>query len=133
MVKIETQIEKATPAATLPTCPRCDSCEHVRKAGHGGRLSSRVPQFRCFSPRCDGKWFLDPLRKRTASGPQADMEAIARAIALRREGLNYREIGERMGFSKVRARYLANYRAPIDKLDFCLTPEEKPKFAAMLE
>lgn len=135
MIKIATQTEQTLPAKSreVPVCPRCDSSEHVRKAGHGGRRTFRVQQFRCFSPECNGKWFLDPLRKFTPSGPKADMKAIGEAIALRRQGFNYREIGEQLGITKQRARYLCNYRAPLDKIDFCLTQEEKPKFATMLE
>src|SRR5580704_15836640 len=57
-----TQVAAQT-AATLPACPHCDSSEFVRKAGYSGRR--HVPQFRCHSLQCAGKWFLHPDRVHT--------------------------------------------------------------------
>jgi hypothetical protein len=66
MIATLTHSAKETPAVTLPKCPHCDSSEFVRKAGFGGRR--RIPQYRCHSRPCAGKWFLDPSRIRTHRG-----------------------------------------------------------------
>jgi hypothetical protein len=62
MIATLTHSAKETPAA-LPACPHCNSSDHVRKAGYGGR--HHIPQYRCVSSQCAGKWFLHPDRVRT--------------------------------------------------------------------
>jgi hypothetical protein len=60
----------------MPNCPHCDSSTCVRKAGYGGRR--RIPQYRCHSSRCAGKWFLHPDRVHTH---RADYRKPSDAIA----------------------------------------------------
>jgi hypothetical protein len=62
MIATLTHVTKET-SPEMPNCPHCDSNEYVRKAGYGGRR--HIPQYRCHSSQCAGKWFLDPSRTRT--------------------------------------------------------------------
>jgi transposase-like protein len=123
--------------AALPMCPRCGQSEYVTRSGMAGR-AQRVRQFVCSSSICRGAYFLDPARPYRPSGPRADLKAVGKAIALRREGLTYREIGERMRVSKVRARYLVTYKIPQSagnplgaKLEVYLYPRTLLAFARM--
>jgi len=137
---LETKIksEQETLAA-LPPCPHCGDAAHVRKAGFGGRRNRRVAQFQCFSPQCNARWFLDPLRKFTPRGPHPNLDRVAVALRLRSRGLTYREVGEEMGISKQRARYLVNYELPqsadnpplTGKLEVYLHPRTLTSFVKM--
>ena len=110
---LETPTIKKVPAA-MPQCPQCGKSDAVRCAGFYERAKGRrVQQYRCKKQHggCNA-WFADPQRERISSGRPVNVKAIARALAMRRRGLLYRQIGAAMGVTGSRARTLCNYRPP---------------------
>jgi transposase-like protein len=100
--------------ATLPACPRCGKSEATHRAGFYERETGRsVQMFRCKRNHggC-GSEFADPQREHIPRGRPVNLKRIARALAMRRRGLLYRQIGAAMGISGRRAKNLCDYRPP---------------------